>query len=326
MLDLSIFDRYRDVLDIEAIKDLQLQRMEALEREAWATIRNNLRRLPDRKSLLSLKENIENCGVNPVVKIGTNTAISAQERELFESAIVALKPWRKGPFEIFGIEVDAEWRSDYKWSRIEPFLGDLTGKRVADIGCGNGYYMFRALSKNPECIIGFDPYELFYFCYHLIQRYLEDPRLSFELFGVEQIILFPEFFDVVLCMGIIYHQKNPIDMLKSIHTSMRPGGVLILETQGIPGNTSVALFPEDRYAQMRNVYFVPTAECLRSLALRAGFRDVETISNVRLTTDEQRSTKYGSVQSLKDYLDPEDSSKTVEGYPAPLRIALRAYK
>lgn len=29
-----------------------------------------------------------------------------------------LKPWRKGPFSLYGVEIDTEWRSDWKWDRV----------------------------------------------------------------------------------------------------------------------------------------------------------------------------------------------------------------
>ena len=55
----------------------------------------------------------------------------------------ALQPWRKGPFSLFGVQIDTEWRSDWKWNRVAPHLSPLAGRRVLDVGCGNGYYGWR---------------------------------------------------------------------------------------------------------------------------------------------------------------------------------------
>ena len=44
------------------------------------------------------------------------------------------------------------------------------------------------------------------------------------------------------------------------------------------------------------------------------------------STDEQRRTEWMTTESLADFLDPRDSSKTVEGYPAPLRAVIIASK
>nr|WP_169730591.1 DUF1698 domain-containing protein [Carnimonas nigrificans] len=43
-----------------------------------------------------------------------------------------------------------------------------------------------------------------------------------------------------------------------------------------------------------------------------------------IPADEQRSTEWMTFQSLKDFLDPEDQHKTIEGYPAPRRALLVA--
>ncbi len=44
------------------------------------------------------------------------------------------------------------------------------------------------------------------------------------------------------------------------------------------------------------------------------------------TTEEQRRTEWMVTESLADFLDPNDRSKTVEGYPAPQRAVLIARK
>ncbi|OXE29836.1 hypothetical protein CA163_26525, partial [Vibrio parahaemolyticus] len=44
------------------------------------------------------------------------------------------------------------------------------------------------------------------------------------------------------------------------------------------------------------------------------------------SVDEQRTTDWMTHNSLPDYLDPNDPSKTVEGYPAPRRAVLVARK
>jgi len=58
----------------------------------------------------------------------------------------------------------------------------------------------------------------------------------------------------------------------------------------------------------------------------AGFQDVNLIDVSKTTTAEQRSTKWMIFESLKEALDPADSTKTVEGYPAPIRATILANK
>ena len=84
------------------------------------------------------------------------------------------------------------------------------------------------------------------------------------------------------------------------------------------------LFPKDRYAKMRNVYFIPTLPALKNTLMRAGFKHIDVLDVSVTTLNEQRVTDWTFNQSLGDFLDPNDATKTIEGYPAPQRVALVA--
>ncbi|MDG4476317.1 tRNA 5-methoxyuridine(34)/uridine 5-oxyacetic acid(34) synthase CmoB [Thiovibrio frasassiensis] len=258
------------------------------------------------------------------VTIGRGTELSEADRHLVHDAMRAFMPWRKGPFDVFGVEIDAEWQSWRKWNRLLPALPDLTGKVVADIGCNNGYYMFRMLPHKPRCVVGLEPFLQHYYCFKTLRHLAGAEELFIELMGVEDIPLFPSCFDVVFLMGIIYHRISPVEMLREIRAAMRPGGVLILESQAIPGENPVALFPEARYAKVPGTYFVPTASCLRNWLLRTGFGEVEIFCSHPMSSEEQRKTAWMAFESYEDFLDPHNPNLTVEGYPAPLRVFLRA--
>ena len=228
------------------------------------------------------------------------------------------------PFKVFGVEIDAEWQSWRKWNRLLPALPDLTGKVVADIGCNNGYYMFRMLERKPRCVVGLEPFLQHYYCFKTLRHLAGAEELFIELMGVEDIPLFPSCFDVVFLMGIIYHRISPVEMLREIRAAMQPGGVLIIESQAIPGEEPVALFPEERYAKVPGTYFVPTASCLRNWLTRTGFAEVEIFCSHPMSSEEQRKTAWMTFESYEDFLDPRNPALTVEGYPAPLRVFLRA--
>ena len=259
-----------------------------------------------------------------VVIIGRKEEISEKERKKVLKAMRAFIPWRKGPFSVFGIDINAEWRSERKWNRVLPNLPDLNGKIVADIGCNNGYYMFRMAHHKPGWVIGFDPYLQHYFTFKTLNSFAGIGNLKMELLGVEQIGLFEGVFDVIFLMGIIYHRASPVDVLKNIRKAMRPGGVIIVESQAIPGDDPVALFPEKRYAKAPGVYFVPTAACLKNWMVRTGFKNVEIFCTHPMSSLEQRRTDWMQYESFEDFIDTEDKSRTVEGYPAPIRVFLRA--
>ena len=256
------------------------------------------------------------------ITIGKRSDLNDDQFRLLEAAIAQFHPWRKGPWNFFGMEVDAEWRSNLKWDRIAAAVGDVAGKRLLDVGCGNAYYMFRAAAMNPALSVGLDPSVPFYLLFEMVQRFLQIPNMQYERLGCEDLKVFDRCFDVALCMGILYHQRNPVQILRDLRNSLAVGGHAVIESQSIPGDGSMALFPENRYAKARNVYFVPTKDCLVNWVRRAGFKDVEVVSHCPVTIEEQRSTPFMTYHSLAEFLDPEDPSKTAEGYPAPWRTAV----
>ena len=302
-----------------------------LLRGVWDKVFNLIDRLPTKEDLKARNGEIKINVSSDVISIGDSKDLDSSELKLLNEVIASLSPWRKGPFNLFGAEIEAEWRSDFKWNRISNELSDIAGKTVLDIGCGNGYYMFRASSLNPSCVVGIDPSEQFWLSFKLMQKFICDERLHYLLCGAEDLSIFPETFDVALCMGVLYHQRNPFLLLQLIFNSLVSGGKVIVESQTIPspkilGYESVALLPEDRYAQMRNVYFVPTIECLVNLVKRSGFVNVKVISDSELTSKEQRVTPLGPKQSLSDFLHPTKVGLTIDDYPAPRRAAVCGFK
>lgn len=246
-------------------------------------------------------------------------------RAQVHQALMGLSPWRKGPFNVFGVHVDTEWRSDWKWSRVAPHL-DLQGKRVLDVGCGNGYYQWRMLGAGAESVIGIDPNWLFFCQFQAMQRYLPQLPAWHLPFALEDLPERLEGFDTVFSMGVLYHRKSPIDHLLALKDCLVRGGELVLETLVVPGDERQVLVPEDRYAQMRNVWFLPSVAALELWMRRAGFSDVRCVDVSTTSIQEQRSTEWMRYQSLEHFLDPEDHSRTVEGLPAPMRAVILGRK
>ncbi|MFP3982939.1 MAG: tRNA 5-methoxyuridine(34)/uridine 5-oxyacetic acid(34) synthase CmoB [Desulfurivibrionaceae bacterium] len=260
------------------------------------------------------------------VVIGDKSEISPEDSQRLYRVLRRLMPWRKGPYRIFGIHVDAEWRSNRKWNRLLPVLPDLENKIVADVGSSNGYYMFRMAHHQPRKIIGFEPYLHHYFTFRILNSFTSLKALEAEILGVEHLGLYKNSFDVVFLMGIIYHRISPIESLREVHKSLVPGGSLIVESQAIPGEEPVALFPEKRYAKVPGTYFVPTASCLRNWLSRAGFSDIEIFCCHPMSAEEQRATDWMTFESYRDFIDPDNPALTIEGYPAPWRVFLKAWK
>ncbi len=307
----------------EELSSIRSAKIASLDRAHWSEVQELFKRLPqDSGSKSEAFKVVE----DSIIDIDSDGRFDESEQEKLKELVQSLIPWRKGPFSIGGTEINAEWRSDCKWERIRPILGDLRNRRILDVGCGNGYYMFRAAAEGCHSVLGFDPSELFYFQFQLAQYFARSPRLQYEMFGLEHCSNLESSFDIVMCMGVLYHQRNPLSALKTLGQPLRKGGLLLLETQVIPGNGPHCLFPPKRYAKARNVFFVPTADSLCAWLARSGYSDIEIHSSVRINFEEQRRTELAPYESLEDFLDPNDETLTVEGHPAPLRAVVTARK
>ena len=258
------------------------------------------------------------------VQIGTPEDITPEQGQQLLSGLKALHPWRKGPFEFFGNHIDTEWRSDWKWLRLEKHLLPLTGKTVLDVGCGSGYHCLRMLGEGAKLVLGIDPSVLFLAQFASIKKYTGPLSAHLLPMGIQDLPDNLKAFDTVFSMGVLYHRRSPLEHLTELFQALKPGGQLVLETLVIAGEENECLVPKDRYAQMRNVWFIPTCKTLEVWLTRMGFEDVQTVDINVTSTEEQRATEWMQWHSLKDYLDPQDPTRTLEGYPAPTRGLLVA--
>ncbi|MCK4839231.1 MAG: tRNA 5-methoxyuridine(34)/uridine 5-oxyacetic acid(34) synthase CmoB [Desulfobulbaceae bacterium] len=260
------------------------------------------------------------------VKIGRRDELGEADHDKVIEVMRNFIPWRKGPFEVFGVEIDAEWRSERKWHRLQQALPDLKDKIIADIGSNNGYYLFRMAAHQPRLALGFEPHLHHHFTFKTLNSLANQDNLKSEMLGVEQIGLFENCFDVIFMMGILYHRISPVEVLKETLKALRPGGTLIVESQAIPGEEPIALFPEKTYAKAPGTYFVPTGPCLTNWTTRAGFKDVELFASHPMDNNEQRRTAWMDFESYDNFLDPSNPALTIEGYPAPIRVFIKARK
>ncbi|WP_199608916.1 tRNA 5-methoxyuridine(34)/uridine 5-oxyacetic acid(34) synthase CmoB [Flocculibacter collagenilyticus] len=261
--------------------------------------------------------------ISDKVEFGLTNDISEGEQKRITSLLKKLMPWRKGPYHIHGIHVDTEWRSDFKWDRLKQHITPLDGRYVLDIGCGSGYHLWRMRGAGAEFVVGVDPTQLFVSQFNAIKHFNPDDGVHLLPLGVEQL---PELktFDTVFSMGVLYHRRSPIDFLQQLKQQLRPGGELVLETIVVEGGPNEVLVPGERYAKMRNVWFIPSTDALTGWMKRVGFKNIKVVSVEKTDFSEQRKTDWLENESLEDFLDPNDENKTIEGYPAPLRAVIIA--
>ncbi|MGH1485444.1 MAG: tRNA 5-methoxyuridine(34)/uridine 5-oxyacetic acid(34) synthase CmoB [Cellvibrionaceae bacterium] len=253
------------------------------------------------------------------VSIGQKSDANKEVRATLEQSLRALIPWRKGPYTLFDIHIDTEWRSDWKWDRLRSHISSLKNRTVLDVGCGNGYHCLRMLGDGAAQVIGIDPSPRFIIQFLMLKKYLGQIPADILPIGIEHLPSNLAMFDTTFSMGVLYHRRSPIDHIRELKATLKPGGQLVLETLIIDGKLGECLVPEGRYAMMRNVWFIPSAPTLLSWLKKCGFKNPRLVDHNITTLEEQRSTEWMTFQSLQDFLNPDDNSQTVEGHPAPMR-------
>ena len=224
------------------------------------------------------------------------------EPALLREQLLGLHPWRKGPLELGGVKIDTEWRSDWKWQRLESKL-ELDGKEILDIGCGNGYFGLRMLAAGARLVVGIDPTIVFVMQWLAMQK-LGPGLNNFVLpMGIEDLPADIEGFDRVFSMGVLYHRREPVEHLEKLKQLTRPGGRIVLETLVLEDEGKKVLTPSGRYARMRNVHAVPSLTVLDDWFKQAGLTNTQIIDVSKTTTGEQRSTDWMTFESLRECLD-----------------------
>ena len=269
-------------------------------------------------------------------EVGVRTHFEKGQRAHLENQLRALMPWRKGPFFIGEdgsgekLLIDTEWRSDMKWERIAPHLPDLSQKLVLDVGGGSGYHAFRMAGLGAHAVFNLEPSPLFYYQFQAIRALLAQDRSVPKLPHFLPMTLAeagaPAHFDVVFCMGVLYHRPDVFGFLDELKAKLKSGGTLVLETLVVEGDDQTVLVPQERYAQMNNVFFLPSVAALTKWLVRAGFESVSCIDESVTEVTEQRSTAWMQFHSLPEFLHATDTALTTEGLPRPRRATLLAHK
>lgn len=273
--------------------------------------------------------------------------LSESQRKQATALLKQLMPWRKGPFQIGSdldgknkddenkdnenksepIFIDTEWHSDWKWQRVAPHLSLLKGRRILDVGGGSGYHGWRMAGAGADTVIIIDPSCLFYHQFMAIRHFVgsgDGYCTHYIPVPLEALPEHSQLFDTVFSMGVLYHRQSPFEHLQQLRGQLVKGGELVLETLVIEGDANTVLVPHNRYAQMNNVYFLPSVAALVGWLEKVGFTEVRCVDVAVTSIEEQRKTEWMNYHSLADFLDPNDSTKTIEGYPAPMRATLIA--
>ena len=295
------------------------------EREKWLSWKNiiPMREALDKVKAIDIPKDTKII-LDDWITIGNENTLTKEQLNTIEQSAKALIPWRKGPFDFCGMKLDSEWQSNLKYNLLRPYF-NLKDKCVADVGCNNGYYMFRMLEDSPKKLVGFDPSAIFKTQFDFINHFIKSD-IEYELLGVEHLEYYETKFDFIFMLGVLYHRSDPIASLKSLNRALNKDGEIIVDSFMVDGDEEVCLVPKDRYASIPNIYFIPTVNCFKNWLSRAGFVDIELIEITTTDDKEQRVTPWTFGMSLDDFRDSKDPTKTIEGYPSPKRAYLKAKK
>ena len=162
---------------------------------------------------------------------------------------------------------------------------DLRGRSVLDVGAWDGFFSFEAERRGAERVLATDSFAWegtnwstkagFELSRQALSSSVEDQT-------IDVLALSPDAlggrFDVVLCLGVLYHMKHPLLMIERVASVT--GELLILETHVDMTWTrrpAMAFYP-DRLGVDPTNWWGPNPEALTGMLRVAGFDHVEIVT------------------------------------------------
>ncbi len=155
--------------------------------------------------------------------------------------------------------------------------GSLAGQRVLDLACNAGFWSLHALRRGAAFVQGIEARRM----------HVEQAELVFEVEGVDRSrfriveadLLAADAepwgrFDVVLCLGLLYHVNRPVELFARIAATNARWVVVDTALSLLPG-PSIELHYESnadpRNAPASGFTFLPTSEAVVALAADHGY-------------------------------------------------------
>jgi tRNA (mo5U34)-methyltransferase len=213
-----------------------------------------------------------------------------------EERIAALGPW------YHNIEIaPGVWTNppigDYperRWRSIEPWVpDDLSGKSVLDIGCNAGFFSMQMARRGASPIVGID----------IMPHVLAQARFTSERFGyaieLHEMSVYDiaqlGSFDIVMCLGVLYHLKHPLYALERVAEACRGTAYIQSVVRGCTEDftpapdypdTEVQVFNEPAFPRMYFIehaynndvsnWWFATHSCLKAMLRVSGFSAIQT--------------------------------------------------
>jgi SAM-dependent methyltransferase len=216
------------------------------------------------------------------------------ERRQLEDRIAELRPWHyqfefddgvvTPPSDPGKLNRHEQRRRYFFDALLRATGGSLRGHRVLDLGCNAGYWASNAMAADADFLLGVDARE----------RQLEQAHLVFEAKGIdpnryrfEQGNIFEhdfsERFDVVMCLGLMYHISKPLELFELM------AGVgaetIVIDTVISPSNASIFAVQRESVegwllAADYETVLIPSRQAVVDLAGQFGFTTVPLALNM----------------------------------------------
>jgi SAM-dependent methyltransferase len=131
--------------------------------------------------------------------------------------------------------------------RLSAIPADLRGQRVVDVGTFDGFYAFLAERRGAARVVAVDNEQYVSWIvsrfgiqlepragFRTIARLLSS-RVEYRRLDAFELEHLGETFDVIFCFGILHRVEAPLTLLRVLRACLAPGGRIILETYGVPG-------------------------------------------------------------------------------------------
>lgn len=215
-----------------------------------------------------------------------------------------------------------------------PFFGlpdDMSGMRVLDIGCCEGFFSFEAERRGAADVVAIDSFPESIRRFNICRSTLGSKATGYltsvydlnpSNFGT---------FDLVMYFGVLYHLRHPLLSLQKI-ASVTAGTLLLqtasFEAAGLNG-ISAAQFhpfgiqsgPADDPVHDLSVIWVPNSACVRDMLLHVGFVNVEPVTSdapVHSPPPKQAKPRglAGKLKASRNRVQPEGAKPEMGARPS----------
>lgn len=236
---------------------------------------------------------------------------TSEKQQFIEEYLPKLGYFLQGPFPLPGQKIapsiwDCRGKiGNWQATGVIPRLKDA---RALDVGCNAGYDCFLMKAFGAAEVTGFEPRG---FVHHArFMNAVYETGLSFIQKGWEG-LKETEYrdYDFINCQGLLYHVKNPMELISTLHKKLRSGGTLLLETHILSESSSMAQFIENSFRNDKTYWWILGDECVKGILRATGFKDVEMVTKAPAPS--------------KNAADP---FTTIQGYDAGARARFVAVK